>query len=816
MNEPQNNSGADDIGVQHGSLTSANNSGNNTNILNKEGVATDPNAAADMVADVQEEAAAPPVGATPTLRTQVTDKMAASPIASGTNAGTTPASPSIHADGDASPATLAKREAMVKNWVGEGDALKAAPGFVAAIRAGRCDQPGDGNSGAVLPSATMPIISSTFQSKGNDASTPTKVVTGDVYANRSPSTEIGAASPGTYHAVASPSSTTPSAGANDHCWDPRDPAFSTFCQVFYDKFQILPEQNMPGIKFCYAMYKRYGTLISSPTMDLNLGENRNQASLVDSNHDNVPNPASLSRTNLSGKRHGATGTADARALRPKKLKKGDDLGKTPALTTKDSGTVVLIDVPDDADAIAKLTEMCNTDTPSPYQPMLEDLGQDHHKLEKLFEILPPEMLENFVKNDPKNTNVQLVLQLLKSHNDFFGMGDKEMDLFGNLLFQVYSLKYKSMKEAWDQSKRLARNATQKTPQNIKSNIKREPKSSPTKPQTIATPNPVQRQKYSTHAHLKYFDTDDDIKAWNDTHDKDNLKALSAIPKTATIHFVSNQLKFGKKKGTKVAAPLMKWAVKDDTLSMLGMTFVQNSSVSKKVTSVFMQNELMTSGAFTRPDTTVNFPGVSVYTSSKKGAAVVGYEQFWPNSWYETPDYIQNGMEKATKREHLGWPSCQSFHIVNTHLDRDILCVNNEHDEGVACGTMLEVGNIVMSYGNDVHWVKECWYVGVYLVVDGGTRLGCKVGVVKAAYNQLHIWTNRVGVVKEVFASGDGRSREMKDMAFGYAIVTCLDGTMCNMSTTAMHNISPPKPLKKKEDASDDMKKCESDSDYESE
>ena len=156
-----------------------------------------------------------------------------------------------------------------------------------------------------------------------------------------------------------------------------------------------------------------------------------------------------------------------------------------------------------------------------------------------------------------------------------------------------------------------------------------------------------------------------------------------------------------------------------------MTHVFDPIQSKVVTSVFMHNDILSSPSFNRPNTIGHFPAVSVYTGATiakngGGGQVLG-EQFWPKSWYEVPAFIQNGIGKSANSQFLTWGSCQEFVIVNTDLGRDGMCVDDNHDESVPCGRMLEVGNIVMSSGNDIHWVKECWYVGAYLVVSSVVR-----------------------------------------------------------------------------------------------
>lgn len=131
----------------------------------------------------------------------------------------------------------------------------------------------------------------------------------------------------------------------------------------------------------------------------------------------------------------------------------------------------------------------------------------------------------------------------------------------------------------------------------------------------------------------------------------------------------------------------------------------------------------------------DYSGVEKETGCK-----VQYD-FWPiknshrfaNSF---PKHVSNGTVKhdsaVTYSSEYG--EVNHLTLVNTDLNRD----------GVTPG-QIKIGDVVTSYGEDVTWIKECWYVGVYKLIDG-RELGAKVGVVKTMYDQLPLFTNRVGVV----------------------------------------------------------------------
>jgi hypothetical protein len=239
--------------------------------------------------------------------------------------------------------------------------------------------------------------------------------------------------------------------------------------------------------------------------------------------------------------------------------------------------------------------------------------------------------------------------------------------------------------------------------------------------------------------------------------------------------------FRTKDGSTTSHPFIEYVDKQsEEFPTIGMTVVVNENLQHAVMSWYTHNVAVRSPGYTLPKLIANFPSYSAYNPNKGGDG----PQCWPRSYYQIHGSIANGILKATDDKFLRWPSCSRMQVVNTHETRDTKCVNEDHyeNEPYACGKYLKVGSIIITYGNDIHWVKECYYIGAYMLVigDGNAKLGCKVGVVKAAYNQLHYWTNRVGVVDKIFQPQEGPSKEYRNHANGGASVTCLDGTMQNL------------------------------------
>lgn len=142
-------------------------------------------------------------------------------------------------------------------------------------------------------------------------------------------------------------------------------------------------------------------------------------------------------------------------------------------------------------------------------------------------------------------------------------------------------------------------------------------------------------------------------------------------------------------------------------------------------------------------------------------------QFWPNNQYRGcksfPKHVTNG---TAKHNSMG---------TNMFGVNDMTLLNiNESRDGVEPGS-VKPGDVVTSYGDDIIWVKECWYVGVYQLVDG-RKLGPKVGIVKVMYDQLHLYVNRVGVVAEktIINKKAPTERFQKDV-FGCLTVNLIDG-----------------------------------------
>jgi len=144
-----------------------------------------------------------------------------------------------------------------------------------------------------------------------------------------------------------------------------------------------------------------------------------------------------------------------------------------------------------------------------------------------------------------------------------------------------------------------------------------------------------------------------------------------------------------------------------------------------------------------------------------------YYNYWPTNQYRGcisfPKHVTNG---TAKHKSMG---------TNMEGVHDMLMVNiNESRDGVEPG-LVKPGDVVTSYGDDITWVTECWYVGVYMLVDG-RKLGAKVGIVKVMYDQLHLYVNRVGVVAErTFVNKKGPTDRFQKDVYGCLTVNLIDG-----------------------------------------
>ena len=144
-----------------------------------------------------------------------------------------------------------------------------------------------------------------------------------------------------------------------------------------------------------------------------------------------------------------------------------------------------------------------------------------------------------------------------------------------------------------------------------------------------------------------------------------------------------------------------------------------------------------------------------------------FYNYWPTNQYRGcisfPKYVTNGTAKHK--------------LMDTNMEgvHDMLVVNiNESRDGVEPGS-VKPGDVVTSYGDDIIWVTECWYVGVYKLVDG-RKLGAKVGIVKVMYDQLHLYVNRVGVVAEkTIVNKKGPTDRFQKDVYGCLTVNLIDG-----------------------------------------
>lgn len=75
-----------------------------------------------------------------------------------------------------------------------------------------------------------------------------------------------------------------------------------------------------------------------------------------------------------------------------------------------------------------------------------------------------------------------------------------------------------------------------------------------------------------------------------------------------------------------------------------------------------------------------------------------------------------------------------------------------HQNKIACGHDLKVNDVVFVNGRDCHFMRgTTWYIGVYRVIEG-KRTSCRVGVVKAFFDQARYFCNRPAQVTRVCPS----------------------------------------------------------------
>ena len=73
--------------------------------------------------------------------------------------------------------------------------------------------------------------------------------------------------------------------------------------------------------------------------------------------------------------------------------------------------------------------------------------------------------------------------------------------------------------------------------------------------------------------------------------------------------------------------------------------------------------------------------------------------------------------------------------------------------GKSCSQVLEKNDLVYLNGADTHNICVGLYAVAAYKVTKGTELGCRVGYVKAMFNQLHLITNRMAQVSSVVKKG---------------------------------------------------------------
>ena len=164
-----------------------------------------------------------------------------------------------------------------------------------------------------------------------------------------------------------------------------------------------------------------------------------------------------------------------------------------------------------------------------------------------------------------------------------------------------------------------------------------------------------------------------------------------------------------------------------------------------------------------------------YSGTARNPSVLVQHDFWPDKYdrgASFPRNVSNGEDKHNPAGSYAAHAMNRIHkftLVNTSLARDGVVPN-----------ILKPGDVVTTHGNDVTWVKECWYVGVYLLIDG-REIGNKVGIVKVLYDQLSIYLNRVGVIAESNqVNGRRPSKSFVQNVYGCNTVHLIDGNFKRM------------------------------------
>ena len=140
--------------------------------------------------------------------------------------------------------------------------------------------------------------------------------------------------------------------------------------------------------------------------------------------------------------------------------------------------------------------------------------------------------------------------------------------------------------------------------------------------------------------------------------------------------------------------------------------------------------------------------------------------------YQGPPALHDDLVRMVRSCHICY--------VDKPLDDNMMC--EAHPDG--CGKALEVHDIVVCDASECELVEgKIYYIAARMVVtieDNGkvdTRKGCKVGIIKCLFNQLHLFAHRVGLVVSIERQDEVKTltQNMRNHCCTVAKLSFLDG-----------------------------------------
>ena len=140
--------------------------------------------------------------------------------------------------------------------------------------------------------------------------------------------------------------------------------------------------------------------------------------------------------------------------------------------------------------------------------------------------------------------------------------------------------------------------------------------------------------------------------------------------------------------------------------------------------------------------------------------------------YQGPPMLQDGNVRIVRRCHICY--------LDKPFDTNMCC--DKHTDG--CGKSLVMGTPVVCDATECELIEgKIYYIAartVRIVDEDGereSRKGCKVGVVKCLFNQLHLFAHRVGLVVRIMKQDTEKSKTqyMRNHCCSVAEITFIDG-----------------------------------------